>query len=201
MAHDFAELKLNASLGSANTGAVPACLDEDMEEHVNGYVKYCLDLHRETMGACAVEQRFVLDYIRPDVFGTNDFSCWDDCEVLHIVDLKYGKSIVNPAGNKQLMFYALGAIHANKLDPFDIFLHIYQPRASTKKKYRVAQINLVELLEFEAQLREAIKRVDAEPEKRVPGSHCFFCNNQKCPEFMANALKDISTEPEDTIVL
>jgi len=198
LAHDMAEQKLNAVLGGSPKKA-PVCLDADMEDHVNFYVEYCLDLHKETQGDCSVEQRFTLDYIRDDVFGTNDFSCWSDMEILHIVDLKYGKGKVYAKENKQLFYYALGAIHQNNLDPYLIYFHIVQPRVSPR--VNVWETSIGRVLQFEQELRSAIHRVDTEPEVRVPGSHCFFCNRLACPEYVSAEKAKMMTEPEDTITI
>ena len=198
LAHDMSEQKLNHEL-YGNPFARPVCLDADMEDYTNDYVEYCLDLHQETRGGCSVEQKFKLDYIREDVFGTNDFSCWSDMEVLHVVDLKYGKGKVYAKENKQLFYYALGAIHQNKLDPYLIYFHIYQPRVSPKTN--VWETSIGRVLQFEQELRTAIGRVDNESELRVPGSHCYFCNRLACPEYVEAEKAKMRTEPEDTIIL
>ena len=198
LAHDMAERKLLARIAGEE---VPVCADLDMEDYINGYVDYCMDLYAQNLGGYAVEGKFHLDHIEAEhgeVFGTNDFSCWTDLEILHIVDLKYGKHKVKAVDNKQLMFYALGCMHQYKIDPVLIYLHIYQPRASKRKPYDVHEISIGELINFEAELRKAIKRVDEEPEVRIAGGHCFFCSRAHCPEAQE---KQLGRRPkvEDTI--
>jgi hypothetical protein len=196
LAHDMAEKKLNALF---NGTEVPKCLDPDMEDHVNYYVDYCWKLTEQNKGY-SVEQRFTLDHIRGDVFGTNDFSCWTDMEILHIVDLKYGKGKVYAKENKQLFYYALGAIHQNKLDPYLVYFHIVQPRVSPR--FNVWETSIGRILQFSQELRTAVTRVDEEPELRVPGSHCYFCNHRKCPEYNeAGKAAQGMTEPEDLITI
>jgi len=131
-----------------------------------------------------VEGKFRLDHIEAEhdnVYGTNDFSCWTD-DILHIVDFKYGKHRVKAKDNKQLMFYALGAVRGMELDPKLIYLHIYQPRVKSRSKFNYQEISIGELLNFEAELQVAVTRVDKEPEVYKTGSHCYFCNRIKCPE-------------------
>jgi hypothetical protein len=198
LAHNWAERKLNARIAGEE---VPACPDADMEEYTNDYVEYCMKLLEQNQGGYAVEGKFDLDHIEAehgDVFGTNDFSCWTDLEILHIVDLKYGTHRVKAENNKQLMFYALGCMHQHKVDPLLIYLHIYQPRVKAKIPYSVHEISIGELINFEAELRKAIKRVDEQPEVRIPGGHCFFCNRAKCPEAQEKQMGR-SPQPEDTI--
>lgn len=181
-AHNWAEVKLNRAIAGEE---IPVCPDGDMEDHLNGYVSYCMGLLEQNSDGYRVEGQFSLNHIQAKhgrVFGTNDFCCWKEFEILHVVDLKYGKHKVKAMGNKQLMFYALGAIRECKIDPVLIYLHIYQPRAGKRKPYDYHEISIGELLSFEAELKAAIKRVDEEPEVYVTGSHCYFCNRNKCPE-------------------
>ena len=197
LAHDYAEQKLVSILGGEPANA-PKCLDLDMEDHVNFYVEYCLDLHKETQGECAVETSFCLSHIREDVFGTNDFSCWND-DILHIVDFKYGKGKVYAKENKQELYYAIGVRHIMELKPYLVYLHIVQPRVSPK--VNVWETSGGYLTQFEEQLKQAITRVDAEPENRIPGSHCFFCNRLACPEYVEAEKAKMRTEPEDTLII
>jgi len=57
--------------------------------------------------------------------------------------------------------------------PSYIDLAIIQPRAQSEPKLH--RISLAELLDFEVDLREAVKRIDREPNKRVAGDWCRFC--------------------------
>ena len=199
LAHDWAEKKLLALLSGEE---IPRCAEEDMEEYTNNYAKYCTTLYDSTeCTGYAVEGEFAFDHIKgehDDVFGTNDFSCWSDSGVLHVVDFKYGKSRVKAEGNKQLMFYALGCIHTNKIDPLEIYLHIYQPRVKAKVPYSVHEISIGELYSFEAELIKAIKRVDEQPEVRIAGGHCYFCNRASCPEAQEKLLGS-RPEPTDAV--
>lgn len=198
-AHDWAEQKLMAYL----MGDEPVtCIDEDMDMYTEQYKDYVLGIRDAVMdrhgyAEVSVEQKFVLDHIREDAFGTNDASVFTQFEELHIIDLKYGKSKVYAKENDQLMYYALGCIQQNGLDPEKIVLHIYQPRVSNPVS--TWEMTLEQLLEFEKGLIASINNVDENPEKRVPGAYCFFCNKDACPEYREEQLSKVSTQPEDTI--
>jgi len=196
--HDVAEDILKFSLHINNELDLEA-IPPEMVDYVNVYVDYCMGLHRETKGECSIEQRFSLDYIRSDVFGRNDFSCWSDLEVLHIVDLKYGMGEVEAKDNMQLMYYALGAIHANDLDVDRIVLHIVQPRLETGDTIKTHEITYKELKEFEEFLIKSIIRVDTDHDLKVPGDHCKFCNKVQCPAFMANMRDEAGLAVTDTM--
>ena len=137
LAHELAEKILKRKTFDAS-----AC-DEDMLEHVYGYVAYV----RRAM-ACAVqpvrkmygtEMKLNLSNWIPESFGTADF--WavrkPDDEVpetyLHVVDLKYGIwHRVDAENNPQLRAYALGvldALPAGCSVP-RVRMTIYQPRAA-----------------------------------------------------------------------
>lgn len=200
-AHEWGEYKIIAAHDGKE---MPICLDEDMEEHTNYYRDYVMNLYKDvdnTFGDAKlqVEQRFVLDHIREDAFGTNDACVFANFGELHIIDLKYGKSKVYAKENKQLLYYALGAVQQNGIDPLRIVLHVVQPRV--KPQFNSWELTLADLLRFEAELVEAIERVDEQPDLMVPGSHCHWCNKTKCPAYRENELAKMSTEPEDLITL
>jgi hypothetical protein len=198
LAHDWAERKLLA-LMAGGEGEV-MCADADMDMYTENYAKYCMELYEKCQSfGSSVEGEFSLDIEaeHDEVFGTNDFCCWNK-EILHIVDFKYGKHKVKAKDNKQLMYYALGAIKEHKLEPTLIYLHIYQPRAGKRSPYNYHEISIGELLNFEAELKVAIKRVDEQPDEYVTGSHCFFCNRSMCPEQTRIAHKGSPTV-EDTV--
>lgn len=76
----------------------------------------------------SVEQCFELGWVHPDLFGTNDACLAVPFGRLRIYDYKGGRTPVNPEGNPQLMYYALGAVgEGNPNDYEDAELIIVQP--------------------------------------------------------------------------
>lgn len=195
-AHAAAEYYLNMALNGYSNEPCPE-IDDEMEGYVITYVNYCLDLVENDF---AVEQMFTLKGVCDEAFGTNDFCCWEDFGHLHICDLKYGIGVeVQAEENKQLMYYALGSVIENDLDVDKITLHVIQPRIEDPIK--TWTIDYARLMEFKEVVREAIASAKSQPELRVPGNHCRFCNKAQCPEFMDNMYKETTVEVTDTISL
>lgn len=199
LAHEACEVKLKQELKVDDELTVMPEITAEMQEHVDFYVDYCLDLCRFSDGM-AIEQGFRLTEIDDRAFGTNDFSCWTDFEELHIVDFKYGAGIeVQAEGNRQLMYYALGCVMENDLDVNEIYLHVVQPRVEDSVK--VHKISYGELMEFKAELISAIERVDNEPETYVPGDHCRFCSQSMCAKFREHMHDQAAVNVDETIAL
>ena len=202
-AHDCAEWQLTVELNGADDADMPDAPLE-MWDNIQIYVDHCVSLVKAMglNGEHAIEQRFTLKGIHDEAFGTNDFSCWLDFDQLNIVDLKYGAGIeVFPENNKQLMYYALGCIIENDLDVDIIKLHIVQPRIESEEKIKTHIISYAELMEFREELMAAIARVLVDSDKRVPGTHCRFCNKVKCPEFIKHMQAETSLDVTDAIEL
>ena len=67
---------------------------------------------------------------------------------------------------------------------------------------KILGLLLADLLNFEAGLREAIKRVDEQPDVRVPGSHCHWCNTSKCQTYQEYERSKFADEPlPDTLTI
>lgn len=143
-----------------------------------------------------VEQRFRLHELHSDLFGTSDAIVWQPgIERLSVIDLKYGAGVpVEVEDNPQLQYYALGALLANKQwKPREVEVVIVQPRCPHPDgPVRAQVLQVVDLLDFAADLVEAVKRTeeasaaylcaDSGPlEARWQrmylhaGDHCRFC--------------------------
>ncbi len=60
-----------------------------------------------------VEARFHLEWLHPDLFGTNDANFGVPLDVLRVYDYKHGQGVaVEVEDNPQLKYYALGALAA-----------------------------------------------------------------------------------------
>lgn len=128
-----------------------------------------------------VEQRFHLDWIDDELFGTNDACVVQLFDKVVIIDFKYGRGVpVEAIGNKQLLYYALGG--ARGYEGYDVELVIVQPRCPHPEgPVRKWNINYHTLTEYEQELRDAVVEVNkARKLKDVyqltkSGDHCKFC--------------------------
>jgi hypothetical protein len=196
LAHEKSQGKLEIALHGSTE--IDTTCSAEMETATNLYVDYCLKLV-DTLDpvTCSwgIEEKF---QIAEDTFGTNDFMCYEDFGVLHIVDLKYGvRHEVFAEENKQLMFYSLGAVYERGLDVNRIVVHVVQPRIENPIK--TWEFDYARLMDFKEELFTAKGEVEMNPDLRVPGDHCLWCNKAQCPEYMDKMYKETTVTVTDTI--
>ncbi len=176
------KVKAKVYLGSEFEGIE---VDEDMVEAVQVYLDYCNALMLYPGARSWPEKQFTLGALNPPgpMYGTSDFPCYiPSVRELHVVDYKNGSGVVVEAkGNKQLRYYALGAVLAleAELGPMDIdqiVLTIVQPRAfHPQGVVRHDHISYVELLEFANELIDAARKTLDPNAPLAAGPHCRFC--------------------------
>lgn len=166
----------------------------DMVEHVSVYVDAVAERQDAdpTNNRLLIEQRFHLHELHSDLFGTSDAIVWQPAiGRLSVIDLKYGAGVpVEVEDNPQLLYYGLGALLANKQwKPREVEVVIVQPRCPHPDgPVRSQVIQVVDLLEFAADLVEAVKRTEEASEQHAtldtlnwmraylnPGDHCRWC--------------------------
>ena len=155
--------------------------DLEMREHVQTYVSYVLS-QKKPGDALFIERRVNFSEWVPEGFGTADTIIVSD-EVLHIVDLKYGRGVpVYAENNPQLMLYALGAYdECMFLSDFQsVKISIVQPRLDTISEW---EISITDLLKFGEVVRQAALDTQSPKAKRVPGEkQCRWCKAKAtCP--------------------
>lgn len=155
-------------------------VDADMADSVQVYLdtvrSYCVGAYD-----LKVEQKFHLDWIDKEMFGTNDASVVQLFEKVVILDYKHGAGVpVEAHGNEQLLYYALGAIQG--YEGYDVECVIVQPRCVHKDgPVRKWKITYKELMEFEKKLTAKVADVRSAEKARNPyqfahpGEHCKFC--------------------------
>lgn len=157
-------------------------VDLDMVEAVRVYVDYCVARKNERGTTWWVEKQFSLAALNPPapMFGTSDFVVYTPTlRELEIVDYKNGSGVVvQVKGNKQLRYYALGAVLA--IGPgFDIEtvkMTIIQPRAAHPDGViRSETISYADLLAFAGELMDAARATLQPDAPLAPGNHCRFC--------------------------
>ena len=134
--------------------------------------------------------------------GTSDIITWkEDTALVHVVDLKYGRTPVSAEGNGQLLLYALGAIRKIKKSPSLIKISIYQPRDHSHP-YKSHIYGRDDFKDAVRPYLEAIERTLATPDQEEAGPWCKWCGHQSaCQSFrgmMDNAMSDTSAPVEDT---
>lgn len=174
---------------------------EEMAKAVSVYLQTIIgDLNEEYLSISDVniETKFHLKDIDPDAFGRNDASFGDSFyTLLRIYDYKHGKGVpVEVEGNKQLMYYALGAPESESYDWIE--LTVVQPRCEHKdgpvRRWRFPQSVLQS---FKLELIEAIKRTRQKDAPIKDGDWCKFCPAMAiCPakhsKAQALAVRDFS---------
>lgn len=131
-------------------------------------------------GMSRVEVKAQLGYIDPELFGRTDVWHFGSDRWLTVFDFKYGRVDVSPERNEQLMIYALG-IYREHVAPIvgedvaGVNLIIGQPRSLLPgPRIKTWQCSLVDLLDFELELRVAVNGVRHRPEFKM-GSWCGYC--------------------------
>lgn len=161
------------------TSKWPTDLDSDTRDALQVYYDYVRGIqNKATHSNIWIEQRFDLSGIFPGAFGTADCIVMDhDNGVLHVIDYKHGRGVpVEVYENKQLMYYALGAVRSVDALPDRVCMTIVQPRCPHRDgSVRSWEVSLDVILEFAGQLEEAAQRTKDPNEKPNPGSWCKWC--------------------------
>jgi len=193
-AHAVAELCLRTDQQAADrigtivtVNGTPWTVTEEMAEAVQVY----LDVVRgeyKTAGDTAdmwIERKFRLDWLYPNLFGTNDAAVGDDAfGILKVFDYKHGAGVpVEVENNPQLMYYALGAAKGSGYD--EVELVVVQPRAvHPGGPVRRWTISTEDLMTWgEEVLLPGAKATEALDAPLCVGEHCRFCQALAiCPE-------------------
>jgi hypothetical protein len=174
-------------------------VDEEMVDGVQLYLDFVNRL-ADTPGVEAMaEQRVDLTHIEGMDSGTADFFAYHTVDQwLDIVDLKYGRGVpVDPQNNSQLLTYASGVVrrfHNRGLKR--VRLTVVQPRCPHPDGgIRTWEADVVDLLDFEADLREAAARTKEPDAPLFAGEHCKFCPAAAiCPAKRDQSLKIAQAE-------
>lgn len=155
-----------------------------MMEHARHSVGFIMGLQRQRPGSeVMVETRIPLDFIHPEMFGTFDAAVVEHFGMLDVYDYKYGAGkAVSPVKNLQMIFYGLGVAHMFDWNFTKVRLWINQPRIRGYNGPVFWELSIFELASYVKDFKDAVKRVENEPDKFVEGAHCWFCKAKgKCP--------------------
>lgn len=144
--------------------------------------------------------RFEISHLDPEALGTCDAVICTPSGSIVVMDLKYGQGhIVEVDGNKQLLYYALGAFYdlpkADRADVWDVELVIVQPRARGDEPVKRAMLGRSDLLDFEKGLKDAIGRVRSGATDTEAGPWCKWCKAKPvCPTLRADVSRKAGLE-------
>jgi len=156
----------------------------EMAEHVQTYIDVVKSYHLPGTDLL-IEETFDLNHIAQGCYGSNDACIVEPFGKLVVIDLKYGMAPVSPVENKQLMYYAIGAMADMEFS--EVELVIVQPRVDEPVKTWTTTVERIE--EYKKELKTAVDRCYVDkPEYNPSDSACHFCLAKgNCP-----ALKDLS---------
>lgn len=216
LAHSIGELLLRWQLGQLGEGAFNTKwheyhddkrYEEAMHDYCQSYADFVLERYadakrRNKDAMIFLEKKIDLTQYIEEGFGTGDAFIIAD-ETLDFIDLKYGKGVpVSAVENKQMMVYALGALHEFELmfDIKKVRMTIYQPRIDNISEW---EISVEDLKAWAASdLVPKAKLAYAGEGEFVPGPHCLFCRAKAVCKANAEAqLEVLKHEFRDAVLL
>ena len=148
----------------------------ELNNHCVDFVAWVVELYSQYEEAqIFFEEQVDISEFIPEGFGHVDINMHNE-QILHIVDLKYGKGVkVDAYENKQMMLYALGCLMKLRFthDIKIVRMSIYQPRLENFGTYEMLATELIswaeEIVKPKAKLAyEGKGSFEA-------GAHCKFC--------------------------
>jgi hypothetical protein len=167
-------------------------VDEQMATSAQFYVDVIHGILEENPEAqLSVEKKFSLAHVHPDARGTND-ACILTADTLHVLDYKNGYKYVDVVDNKQLKYYAIGALSEIGYLVQKVVLHIIQPNLSDPKDFhRFWETTPEHILSFEAELKDSIAATEVTDPEAQAGAHCDFCPAKNiCDTYATNLFQD-----------
>ncbi|WAX09496.1 hypothetical protein BT638P1_00021 [Bacteroides phage BT638P1] len=179
---------------------------EEMKEAISHYVDFVTgefyEMQKGPFGgsvAMYLEEKLDVSGYAPESFGSADVSLVSE-QMLHIIDLKYGKGVKVPAESPQFKMYALGVL-AKFGGPKvkRIRMSVAQPRL---KHFETIEVDVRDLLDWaEKVLRPKAKLAYEGKGEQVVGSWCQFCPvKATCRAQKNEIIKDFEDHP-DTLVM
>lgn len=192
-AHEVLEKTFEVLLGELTPGAFGKYLNgfnikNEMKYYANRAANFILTLQKQLSGAeLLVESRVYLDFIHPEMFGTLDSAIVEHFGTLHVLDYKYGQGKkVSPKENLQMIFYAIAVAAKYNWNFKNVRLWIIQPRVKGYDGPLFWDLGILELKAYVRKFKEAVDRVEHQPNKLVEGDWCYFCkanntSDKGCP--------------------
>lgn len=179
---------------------------EEMKEAISHYVDFVTgefyEMQKGPFGGHVtmhLEEKLDISGYAPESFGSADVSLVSE-QILHIIDLKYGKGVKVPAESPQFKMYALGVLAkfgGTKVKR--IRMSVAQPRL---KHFETIEVDIRDLLDWaEKVLRPKAKLAYEGEGEQVVGSWCRFCPvKATCRAQKNEIIKDFEDHP-DTLIM
>ncbi len=182
---------LDSELGKTKADEMLACVKTYVSDVWHAF-NYGGPTERAGEIVFKVEHKLQLD-MGEDLFCTCDCYLYKEAtRTLWVWDYKHGAGKpVDAEGNVQLLYNALGALgELQGRVVSDVVLTIVQPRCDhVDGPVRRWEVSLLELLDFEDELRQTVELIKAGNTYLHAGKHCQFCPVKfNCPELHKNAL-------------
>lgn len=179
---------------------------EEMKEAISRYVDFVTgefyEIQKGPFGgsvATYLEEELDISKYAPDSFGSADVSLVSE-QMVHIIDLKYGKGVKVPVESPQFKMYALGAL-AKFGGPKvkRVRMSVAQPRLN---HYDTIEMGVSDLLEWAEEVLKPKSKLAYEGKgEQVVGSWCRFCPVKATCRAQRNEItKDFEDHP-DTLLM
>lgn len=188
VAHGLGELALQGKKWKHKLGSViphdgfDIPVTQEMIDHVMTYKVIVDDLcGPDTVRH--VEHKFHIVRLHKALFGTADCVLWHPARKhLDVIDFKYGAGVaVEAEGNKQGLYYGIGATLDLGYTPATVDVHIIQPRCPHPEgPHRVAHYTALDLMDDAANLLAEVKATEAPDAPLNPGP---WCRKTFCPAY------------------
>lgn len=179
---------------------------EEMKEAISRYVDFVTgefyEMQKGPFGGSVetyLEEKLDISKYAPDSFGSADVSLVSE-QIVHIIDLKYGKGVKVPVESPQFKMYALGVLAkfgGPKVER--VRMSVAQPRLN---HYDTIEMGVSDLLEWaEEVLKPKAKLAYEGKGEQVVGSWCRFCPVKATCRAQRNEItKDFEDHP-DTLLM
>jgi hypothetical protein len=197
-AHAVAESCLRGGesrVSATKYGLKPTTDDIELTAAVNTYLADVWAEFGKNKTACTllIEHKFHLTDVSEECFGTCDAVLYNRATAqLFVWDYKHGAGVrVDAENNPQLLYYALGALKQFEGECIEeVILTIVQPRCECEEgPIRRWSTDMLELLAFEDELKEAVEATKRPDAPHCGGDWCRFCPAKAlCPQLERDAL-------------
>ena len=169
----------------------------EMLSAVQEYVEY-VNSRREPGDVIFIEHRFDISAIHTGCYGIADCVIWNPVKKhLIVIDYKHGAGLfINVIGNRQLKYYALGALVTCNFPVQTVEMVIVQPRIPTSDGViRSQTINAIDLFDFAVDVNDFATATEQPDAPLISGEHCRFCPAAaSCPELLKTTQLAVATE-------
>lgn len=128
-----------------------------------------------------IEQKLELEGVG---YGTSDIILYQPFGLLHVIDFKNGKSVVEPEENTQGLYYGCGGVDLFGWDVSEVWITIIQPNAPHKRgPIRTWKTSVQRIEEAGKHFRRGAYRTKLNNAPLVmDAKYCWFCPARiKCP--------------------